>query len=317
MTQKNRKEDDMAKKGKQDKKKKGTVEELEQELEEVQLTKGVKNLEAKPAAVNAQMNKELPQEIYDKIIVFTNESRKQYGNLIKSVVIFGSAARGTMVKGSDADLWVILDDTATKSSEDLEKINAQLYLIAHELKDLHVQTSTLTEFWQWMKMGSPELANYLRYSLVIYDTGFIKPVQRMLQMGLIPPSDETVNMKSRSSLARYQKIKIDIKSMIFELRYTAMDMIQAVVMHEYKATPDYKAAPEFLERLVKEKKLEKAYVEKFRELDQLWKDIDHKVVKDVTTDHLKLALQLSKEIIDRFRKILPEELRGDEVPETE
>jgi hypothetical protein len=96
-----------------------------------------------------------------------------------------------------------------------------------------------------------------------------------------------------------------------------MDMIQAVVMHYYKASPDYKAAPEFMERLVKDKKLEKIYVEKFRELDQMWKDIDHKVLKDVTTDHLKKALQLSKEIIDRFKNLLPEDLRGEEVPDAE
>src|SRR3989304_3267648 len=102
--------------------------------------------------------------------------------------------------------------------------------------------------------------------------------------------------------------------MIFELRYTAMDMIQAVVMHYYKASPDYKAAPEFLEKLVKEKKLERAYVDKFKELDQLWKDIDHKAIKEVTTGHLENALKLSKEIIDRFKKLLPDDLRGEEIP---
>jgi len=303
---------------KADEKKKNFAEELESELEEIQLTKkGEKKLNVDVQAAKPKQGPQLPNEIYEKIVAFTNEARKQYGNIIKSVMIFGSAAKGQMVKGSDADLWVILDDTATKTSEDLDKVNAQLYLIAHELKDLHVQTATLTEFWQWIKMGSPELANYLRYGLVVYDTGFIKPVQRMLHMGLIPPSDETISLKSRSSQARYQKIKLDIKSMIFELRYTAMDMIQAVVMHYYKASPDYKAAPEFMERLVKDKKLEKIYVEKFRELDQMWKDIDHKVLKDVTTDHLKKALQLSKEIIDRFKNLLPEDLRGEEVPDAE
>jgi len=321
------------KKEKQNKNKKDFAEQLESELEEVQLAKttdktgSTMKVEHNPraqtqiqtplsASVQAQQP-QLPKELYEKIISFTNEARKQYGNIIKSVMIFGSAASGTMVKGSDADLWVVLDDTATKSSEDLEKVNAQLYLIAHELKDIHIQTATLTEFWQWIKMGSPELINYLRRGLVVYDTGFVKPVQRMLQMGLIPPSDETVSLKARAAEARYRKIKLDIKSMVFELRYTAMDMIQAVVMHYYKATPDYKAAPEFLEKLVKEKKIEKIYVEKFKQLDQLWKDIDHKVIKEVTAEQLDKALQLSKEIINRFKKLLPEDLRGEEFPEDE
>lgn len=284
------------------------IENLEDELEDVQLAK---------KEDQEQKQKGPPKEIYAKIVAFTNEARKQYGNIIKSVLIFGSAAKGTMIEGSDADLWVILDDTATKTSEDLDKVNSQLYLIAHELKDIHIQAATLTEFWQWIKMGSPELVNYLRYGLVVYDTGFIKPVQRMLQMGLIPPSEEAISLKARAADARLKKIKLDIKSMIFELRYTATDIIQSAVMHFYKAQPDQKAIPEFLERFVKEKKLEKDYIDKFKELDKLWKDIDHKVIQEVTADHLGKALRLTKEIIERFKKLLPAEVLGEELPNIE
>jgi len=279
------------------------LESLEKELGEVHLAKKEEQQEGKT-----------PKEIYEKVVRFTNEARRQYGNVVKSVLIFGSAAKGTMTKGSDADVWVVLDDTATKSAEDLDKIHTQLYLIARELKDLHIQATTLTEFWQSLRAGSPEIVNFLRFGLAVYDTGFIKPVQRMLQMGLLPPSEETISLKARAAEARYKKIKLDVKSMIFELRYTATDIVQAVVMYFYKAQPDQKAIPEFLEKLVKEKRLEKEYVEKFRELDKIWKDIDHKVTKDVTTDHLERALVLTKEIIDRFKSLLPEEIRGEELP---
>jgi predicted nucleotidyltransferase len=281
------------------------LEKLEEELEDVELAKKEEQ-ELKPQ-----------KEIFSKVVRFTNEARKQYGDIVKCVLVFGSAAKGTMVKGSDADVWVILDDTATKSSEDLDKVNSQLYLIARELKELHVQATTLTEFWQWIKMGSPELVNYLRYGLVIYDTGFIKPVQRMLQMGLIPPSEETIGLKAKAAEVRLKKIKLDIKSMIFELRYTATDIVQAVIMHYYKAQPDQKVIPEFLEKLVAEKKLEKEYVDKFKELDKLWKDIDHKVIKEVTAEHLEKALNLTKEMIDRFKKLLPAEIIGEELPDIE
>jgi predicted nucleotidyltransferase len=287
------------------------IEKLEDELEETEL------VDKEEAAKQRGIKTGPPKEIYQKVVEFTNIARKRYGDLIKSVLIFGSAARGTMVKGSDADIWVILDDTATKSSEDLEKVNSHLYLIAHELKDLHIQTTALTEFWQWMKMGSPELVNFLRFGLIIYDTGFIKPVQRMLQMGLIPPSEETIGLKAKASEIRYRKILLDIKSMIFELRYTATDICQSVVMYFYKQQPDQKMLPEFLEKLVKEKSLEKQYVEKYKQLDKLWKDIDHKVIKEVTTEHLNQGLQLTKEIIDRFKKMLPKEIVGEDLPEFE
>ncbi|MEM5781732.1 MAG: nucleotidyltransferase domain-containing protein [Candidatus Aenigmatarchaeota archaeon] len=247
------------------------------------------------------------KKIYPKVIAFTNEARKQYGELIKSVLVFGSAAKGTMKEGSDIDIWVILDDTATKSSEDLQKINTQLYLIAQELKDLHIQTTTLTEFWNWIRLGSPELINFLRYSLPIYDAGFIKPIKRMLEMGLIPPSEETVKLKAEASEARLKKLEIDLKSMIFELRYAATDACQAVVMYYYKSQPDQKALPEFLEKLVKEKKLEPEFVEKFKALDKLWKDVDHKAVEKVDAAYLEKALNLTREIIERMKKLLPKE----------
>jgi predicted nucleotidyltransferase len=279
------------------------IENLEEELEDVEL-----------ADREEQEREEVKKKAIEKVVKFTNEIRKQYGSTIKSVLIFGSAAKGTMKKGSDIDVWVILDDTATKSSEDLEKVNTQIYLIAHELEDLHVQTTPLTEFWQWVRAGSPELVNFLRYGLPIYDTGFIKPVQKMLEMGLLPPSEETISLKAKAAEARYKKIRLDIKHMIFELRYAATDAIQAVVMHFYKAQPDQKAIPEFLEKLVKEGKLEEEYIEKFKELDKMWKDIDHKIIKEVKVDHLERALELAGKIIDRFKNLLPEDIKGEELP---
>ena len=258
---------------------------------------------------------EIPKgEIYTKIIEFTNQIRKAYGDLIKSVLIFGSAARGDMKKTSDADLWVILDDTATKGSEDLERVRAQLQLISVQMKDIHVQTTGLTEFWGWMKRGSPELFNFLRSSLVIYDTGFIKPVQRMLKAGLLPPSEETVGIKARSAEAHLKKVELAMKSMIFDLRYAATDACQSVIMYYYKTTPDQKHMPEELQKLIKEKKLEPVFIKKFEELDKLWKDIEHKRIKKVGAEHLNKAMKLASEIIERMKKLLPKDLTESDLP---
>jgi len=275
---------------------------LEKELEDTKLVKS-------PDAMVGSKKQKDKKELIEKVVKFTNIARNQYGNSIKSVLIFGSAARNEMKKTSDVDVWVVLDDTATKSSADLNNITNHLYLIAHEIKDLHIQTTMLTEFWQWVKVGSPELVNFLRYSLPIYDTGFIKPVKRMLEMGLIPPSEETIKLKSRGSYARLRKIKLDIKSMVFELRYAATDIIQAVVMHYYKAQPDQKAIPEFLEKMIKEKGLEKTYLEKFNELNKMWKDLDHGKVKEADGEYLNRALELTGDIIERMNRLLPKEFQ--------
>ena len=68
-----------------------------------------------------------------------------------------------------------------------------------------------------------------------------------------------------------------------------------------------------MEKLVKDRKLEKAYVDKFVQLDKLWKDIDHNEIKDVTTNHLNEALGLAKDLIDRMQKLLPKDFVGEEL----
>lgn len=248
------------------------------------------------------------KEHFSKVIELTNKLKKSYGDLIKSVLIFGSAATGKARKTSDTDVWVILDDTATKSSEDLKRVSTQIQLLSTQLKDIHIQTTGLTEFWGWMKRGSPELFNFLRVGLVIYDTGFVKPVQRMLKLGLLPPSEETVKIKSKSADALVKRIEAETKLMVFDLRYAATDACQAVIMHYYKETPDQKAMPDHLKKLVDEKKLEEEYVDKFKELNKLWKDLDHKIIEKAEPKHLEKAMVLSTDIIKRMKKILPKDL---------
>ncbi|MBL7169888.1 MAG: nucleotidyltransferase domain-containing protein, partial [Candidatus Aenigmarchaeota archaeon] len=251
---------------------------------------------------------------YRRVIQFTKKIKKMHGDIIKSVLIFGSAARKEAKKTSDIDVWVVVDDTATKGTEDILKIRTQLQLVGQEMKDIHVQMNGLTEFWGWMKLGSPELFNFLRDGLVIYDTGFIKPVQRMLKMGLLPPSEETVGLKVRSCDGLVKRVEASWKADVFDLRYAATDICQAVIMHYYKETPDHKRMPTALEKLVKEHGLEKEYIEKYKRLDKLWKDLDHKIVKKPTPEYVAKADKLSREIIERLTKLLPKDLQKPDIP---
>jgi len=275
------------------------IEELEEELRDVKLVKKDEIEERKKLLI-------------EKSVKFMNEIRRKFGEIVKSVLIFGSVARGDIRPTSDVDVWVILDDTALKTSVDFDRIREDILITAENLKELHVQITHLTEFWQWVRMGSPELINFLRYGLVLYDTGFVKPIQRMLQLGLIPPSEEVIKLKQKASEIRLEKIKSDLRSMIFDLRYCASDMIQAVVMYYYKTQPDPKEIPKYLEKMVEDGKIENDFLEKWKEIDKLWKDIDHQVVKEVDGEYLQKALKIAKELIERFRKLLPDEILKEE-----
>jgi len=290
---------------------------FEKELEKpLFLEKDLKN-EKKPAnEEKIEFNPAIPdsEDNYSRVIQFTRRIKKIYGDIIKSVLIFGSAARKDMKKTSDIDVWVIVDDTATKGTEDILKIRAQLQMTGQEMKDIHAQMNGLTEFWNWMKTGSPELFNFLRDGLVVYDTGFIKPVQRMLKMGLFPPSEETVTLKVTSCDGLVKRVEASWKADVFDLRYAATDICQAVIMHYYKDMPDQKRLPEFLERLVKDHGLEKEYIQKYLDLNKLWKDLDHKIIEKPTPEYVAKADKIARDIIERFKKLLPKDLQEIDIP---
>jgi predicted nucleotidyltransferase len=271
----------------------------------------IENLEKELENVNIVKKDEIEERkkiLIEKSVKFMNEIKRKFGEIVKSVLIFGSVVRGDVKQTSDVDIWVILDDTALKTSVDFNIVKEEILMVAESLKDLHVQTTNLTEFWQWVRIGSPELINFLRYGLILYDTGFVKPIQRMLQLGMIPPSEEVIKLKQKASEIRFEKIKNDLRSIIFDLRYCASDAIQAVVMYNYKIQPDTKEIPKYLEKMIEEGKIEKDFLEKWKEIDKLWKDIDHKIVKEVSGEYLHRALKLTQEIIEKFKNLLPKEI---------
>ena len=267
------------------------LEELEKKLEKDELFEKEKKTEKK---------------VIKEVVGFSNQIIKRYGDLIKSILIFGSAVRGDIKETSDIDVLVLIDDTAQKATESLEKITNDIYMLAEENR-IHPQVFVLTEFWKWLRAGSPELVNYLRYGYSIYDTGFIKPVQRMLKLGLIPPSEETIMLKAKGAQLKFKKFESELRSLIFELRYMAFDMIQSVIMYFYKAQPDYKDAKKYLEKLKEENKISDEEIKKFEELNKLWKDIDHKIIKKISLEHLKKAFELTEYLIEKFKSLLPKD----------
>src|SRR3989338_6366856 len=87
---------------------------------------------------------------------FSKAVLKKYGNLIRSIVLFGSTAREEWKGESDIDVFVIVDDTRNRISPALkEKIEFDLDDIA---KKTHKQLSLqqpylLTEFWRMVREG--------------------------------------------------------------------------------------------------------------------------------------------------------------------
>ncbi|MFH1294833.1 MAG: nucleotidyltransferase domain-containing protein, partial [Candidatus Aenigmatarchaeota archaeon] len=119
---------------------------------------------------------------------FTKGALERYGNVIRSIVLFGSTARKEYKSESDIDVFVILDDTKVNMTPELkEDIEWGLEDLAKGLsKQLSVQQPyLLTEFWALVREGHPIVFNFVREGLPIYDRDIFLPIKKLLQRGEI------------------------------------------------------------------------------------------------------------------------------------
>ncbi len=262
------------------------IEDLEKELENID--------------ISIESKEKIKKEVFPKVIDFSYQILSNFGYLIKGIVIFGSAAKGLMKATSDIDVWVLIDNTSFKTSKSLDEIIITLHELGRK-NNLHIQTTLLTDFWEFLRKTAPEIINYLKYGIIVFDSGILKPIKIMIEQGLIGASEEAIEIKKKSAEIKLKKVLEDLKSLVFELRYAAIDACQSVIMKKYKVIPDPKEVLKYLNKMVEEGKLEKEYVEKFEKIDKMWKDIEHENVKEIDGLYLNEALNIAKQIIERMK----------------
>ena len=91
-----------------------------------------------------------------------------YGNRLKAVILYGSAARGTQTEDSDIDVMILVDGT----DEQLREYNERLNDISTELALKYVKVFSIIdvkyqEYQEW-KTVSPFYKNVDREGVVVY-----------------------------------------------------------------------------------------------------------------------------------------------------
>ena len=110
---------------------------------------------------------------------------KKFQGIIKSVVLFGSVAKEQVGKKSDIDIMILIDDCTIQWDQELiawyreelgKLLDAQKY--KHRI---HLNTVTLTTFWDEIKAGEPVMINVLRYGKPLVDIGgYFEPLKALL-----------------------------------------------------------------------------------------------------------------------------------------
>lgn len=240
---------------------------------------------------------------------FTEEALKQYGSLIRSIVLFGSTARGSFKGESDIDIFVIIDDTRQRiTPHTRDKVEMDLDKIAKQSsKQLSMQQPyLLTEFWRLVREGHPIIFNFIREGIPVYDKDIFLPIKRLLQMGEIRPSKEAVEKFIERGPQRLKRVENAKMYMVVEDCYYAMlESAQAVLMFLGKTPPRPGDAPKELRAsLVKMKFLEEKYVKDLEQVIHLRKEVEHKRIKSISGQVLDKWIDRTKAFVKKMQGVI-------------
>lgn len=199
---------------------------------------------------------------------------KKFEKYVYSYVIGGSLVRGEVIKTSDVDIYIIIDDTDVKRMPRLElkeKLRNIIYsyvMQAGELagvkNKLSPQVYLLTEFWEGVKDANPIFYTFLRDGVPIYDRGGFLPWKLLLRMGKIKPSPESIDMfmgmgDKTQEIAKKRLLEI----VVGDLYWGVITPSQALLMlYGLPPTNVYETVKEVKRIFVeKEKLLEKKYAD--------------------------------------------------------
>jgi len=206
------------------------------------------------------------------------------GNLIRAVVIFGSAARKSTTPKSDIDILVIIDDlTIGLSPEVLEGyrliVNKTIVKVSTRL---HITTLRFTSFWDYMRNGDPIGINILRDGVALIDSGFFDPLQMLLKKGKIRPSSESIWTYYIRAPNTLHNSKWHLLQATLDLYWAVIDAAHAALMKHGEIPPTPEHVADLLEqKLVKKKLLEHKYVTIMRHFYKTMKMITHREIKEI------------------------------------
>jgi len=245
---------------------------------------------------------------------------KKFEKYVYSYVVGGSLVRGEIVKTSDVDVYIIIDDTDVKRMPRLElkeKLRNIIYsyvMQAEELagvkNKLSPQVYLLTEFWEGVKDANPIFYTFLRDGVPFYDRGGFLPWKLLLKMGKIKPSPESIDMFMSMGDKTHEIAKRKLLDIVIgDIYYGVLTPSQALLMlYGLPPTNPRETVAEMKRVFVdKEKLLEKKYIDILDEIViKYFKGYEHQKVKEVSGKEIDRLLKDSKDYLGRLKELRTE-----------
>jgi len=217
-------------------------------------------------------------ESYNIAYRFATRVYRSFPGILKSVVLFGSVAKKTITKESDIDILIIFDDTSLEPRRTfVDWYNTEITKIIQSIDPrIHVNTVTLSTFWDNVRSGEPVVINVLRYGIALVDTGFFEPLQMLLRKGKIRPTDEAVWNAMTRAPGHLVRSTSRVLGAVIDLYWVMIDSAHAALMKYGQVPP----SPEYLEPLLKstfvdKKMMDKKFISYYHEVWKTSKAVIH------------------------------------------
>jgi predicted nucleotidyltransferase len=284
--------------------KKGKVKHTKEHVKHAKHAKHAKNPEKEKKAKGPGKKERV--EILKK---FTKLALDRYGSIMKSIVLFGSTARGGSRHESDIDVFVIIDDTKQKITPSMKaKIEDDLLVMAKKCnKQMSVQQPyLLTEFWAMVRDGHPIVFNFIREGVPVYDKDIFLPIKRLLQMGEIRPSKEAVEKYIERGPKRIRRVEnAKIYMVVEDLYYAMLESCQAVLMFLGKTPPRPSDAADAMKKfLVDTKFVDERFAKDLQDIIFIRKEVEHKRIKGISGVDLDAWISKAKNFVKTMQKLI-------------
>ena len=238
---------------------------------------------------------------------FGEKLRKELQDFVMGVVVFGSTVRREATEKSDIDVLVVTNDTTYLISEAfVEGYRIIVERLMNETSDkLHVNSMTFTSFWEAVKAGDPVVVNMLRDGVALFDSGFFDPMQRLLKLGRLRPSEESVWHYFGRAPKTLLNSRWHVLQATLDLYWAVIDAAHAALMRKDVIPPTPEHVADLLERtFVKHKQLEMKYVETMRRFYRLSKMITYREIKEISGPEFERYYHEADEFVRRMKRLI-------------
>ena len=256
---------------------------------------------------------------FDIAYDFSIKSYKKFRDIIKAIVLFGSVPKKEVNIHSDIDLIILIDDASINWDEELiawyRKELARLVASQKYAKELHINTVTLTTFWEELRNGEPLVINVIRYGQALVDVGgFFDPLKALLAKGRIRPTPEAIFVTMERALNHHLRGRNNMLVSVDSFYWAMVDASHAALMARRVIPPSPEHLADLLEEVfVKRKMMDRKYVDWYEEARKLSKDIVYGNIKRISGSKLQELEERTDKFVTIFRDLTKSLIKDEKI----